>query len=178
MNVITDPPAAGGRNMKIFGIITIVLGILAIASPIFVGMSVVFLVGVLVLAGGTTRMIWAFHADSLGKSLLGFTIGGLTLLCGIALVTEPLLASGVLTIILAVYFLVDGVLEIVAAFKMRSSSRRGWLLAGGILSCFLALMIWHQFPLSGVWAIGLLLGLKLLLIGMIMISVGQIARRP
>ena len=123
-------------------------------------------------------MIWAFHAGSLGKGLLAFAIGGLTLLCGVALITEPLLASGVLTIILAAYFLVDGVLEIATAFKVPPSSGRGWLLAGGVLSCFLGLMIWHQFPLSGVWAIGFLLGLKLLLIGMIMISVGPIARRP
>ena len=42
------------------------------------------------------RMVWAFSAESLGKGILAFVIGGLTLLCGIALIANPLLASGVL----------------------------------------------------------------------------------
>jgi uncharacterized membrane protein HdeD (DUF308 family) len=176
MNVIIDPAANGSKNMKIFGIITIIMGILAIAAPLITGLSVVFMVGLLVLLGGIARMAWAFKADSLGKGLPGFAIGVLTLLCGVVLVTDPLLASGVLTIILALYFLIDGVLEVTAALQVRPSSGWGWLLAGGVLSCLLGLMIWQQFPLSGAWAIGFLLGLKLLFIGMIMISVGPISR--
>ena len=103
-------------------------------------------------------------------------IGGLTLLCGVALVTDPLFLSGVLTIILAVYFLVDGALEVIAAVQKRPSSGWGWLMAGGVLSCMLGMMIWQQFPFSGAWAIGVLLGLKLLFVGMIMIGVGPIVR--
>jgi uncharacterized membrane protein HdeD (DUF308 family) len=70
----------------------------------------------LVVAGGIVRMIWAFKAGSLGKGWLRFAIGGLTLLCGIALVANPLFASGTLTIMLAAYFVVDGVFEIVVGF--------------------------------------------------------------
>lgn len=176
MSKITDTANTGGRNMKGFGIITIIIGILAIAAPLITGLSVVFLVGLLVLAGGIVRMIWAFQAASLGKGLLGFAIGGLTLLCGVVLVTDPLLASGILTILLAAYFLVDGVLEVVAAFRVRPSSGWGWLLVCGAVSFLLGLLIWQQFPLSGAWAIGVLLGIKLLLVGMVMIGVGPISR--
>ena len=168
--------ATAGRNTKLFGILTIVLGLLAIAAPLVAGMSVAFLVGLFVLAGGVARMVWAFQAGSLGKGLLGFAIGALTLVCGVVLVSDPLVASGVLTLLLAAYFLVDGGLEIVAAFQVRPASGWGWLLAGGILSLLLGLMAWQQFPLSGAWAIGVLLGFKLLLVGMIMISVGPASR--
>ena len=176
MSEITNAAATGGRNMKLFGIITIILGILAIASPLIVGLSVALLVGLFVVAGGIARMIWAFRTGSLGKGLLTFAIGGLTLLCGVALVTHPLFASGVLTIILAVYFVLDGVFEVAAAIRMRPSSGWGWLLVCGVISFLLGLMIWQQFPLSGAWAIGILLGFKLLLVGMTMIGVGSIAR--
>ncbi len=176
MTEITNAAATGGRNMKLFGIITIILGIMAIASPLIVGLSVVLLVGLFVVAGGVVRMIWAFRTGSLGRGLLTFAIGGLTLLCGIALVTHPLFASGVLTIILAIYFVVDGLFEIAAAFQVRPSSGWAWLLVCGVISFLLGLMIWQQFPLSGAWAIGILLGFKLLLVGMTMIGVGSIAR--
>ena len=176
MSKITDTVATGGKNMKGFGIVTIILGIMAIAAPLITGFSVVFLVGLLVLTGGIVRMIWAIRADSLDKGIIGFVIGILTLLGGVILVTDPLLASGILTIFLAAYFLVDGLFEVVAAFKVRPASGWGWLLVCGAVSILLALLIWQQFPLSGAWAIGVLLGIKLLLVGMVMIGVGTIAR--
>lgn len=165
--------SAAGKNTRLFGIVTIVLGILAMAAPMVAGMSIALLVGFLVLAAGIVRMLWAFQAGSLGKGLLVFAIGLLTLLCGVALVTDPLLATGLLTIMLAAYFLVDGAFEIAAAFQLRPAPGWGWLLLGGVLSVLLGLMIWQQFPLSGAWAIGVLLGIKLLFVGMIMVSVGN-----
>jgi uncharacterized membrane protein HdeD (DUF308 family) len=165
--------AAAGKNMKLFGITMIILGALSIAAPMITGLSIALLVGLLVVAGGILRMVWAFQAGGLGRGLLMFAIGGLTLLCGIALVTDPLLASGVLTIMLAAYLLIDGAFEIAAAFKLQPRSGWGWLLVGGIVSILLGLMIWSQFPLSGAWAIGILLGFKLLLVGMTMIGVGS-----
>jgi len=176
MSEITIAASPGTRNMKLFGIVTVVLGMLSIAAPLITGLSVVVLVGLLVLAGGLVRMAWAFRAGSFGKGLLMFAIGGLTLLCGLALVTDPILASGVLTIILAAYLVIDGVIEIAAAFHVHRSSGWLWLLVGGVLSILLGLMIWSEFPLSGAWAIGVLLGIKLLLVGMIMISVGPTGR--
>jgi uncharacterized membrane protein HdeD (DUF308 family) len=37
-------------------------------------------------------------------------------------------------------------------------------------------MIWGQFPLSGAWAIGILLGIKLFFVGLIMITGGSAVR--
>jgi uncharacterized membrane protein HdeD (DUF308 family) len=121
-------------------------------------------------------MFWAFQAGSLGKGVLVFAIGGLTLLAGIALLANPLLASGALSIVLAIYFVVDGAAEIGAAFGLPRGSRRRWLLFGGAISILLGIMIWRQFPLSGVWAIGVLLGIKLLFGGMIMTATGSTVR--
>ena len=176
MSEINIAASPGARNMRLFGIVTLILGMLSIAAPLITGLSIVVLVGVLVLAAGLVRMAWAFRAGSFGKGLLMFAIGGLTLLCGLALVTDPILASGVLTIILAAYLVIDGVVEIAAAFQVHRSAGWLWLLVGGVLSILLGLMIWSEFPLSGAWAIGVLLGVKLLLVGMIMISVGPTAR--
>ena len=176
MNDYTDAAKAGGNKMAILGVIAIILGILAMLAPGLTGMSVLILMGVLVLIGGMVRIIWAFQAGSLGRGLLMFAIGGLTLLCGIVLLAHPLFASGVLTIMLALYFILDGISEIAASVRLRPGSGWGWMLFAGIVSIWLGIMIWGQFPLSGVWAIGILLGVKLVFVGLIMLMGGSAVR--
>jgi uncharacterized membrane protein HdeD (DUF308 family) len=176
MNQFTDVAKAGGKKMTVYGVIAIILGMLAMLTPGLTGLSVIIMLGVIVLVGGIVRIIWAFQAGSLGKGVLMFMIGGLTLLCGIALLANPLFASGVLTIMLAVYFIVDGIFEIVAGARLRPETGWGWMLFGGIVSVWLGIIIWRQFPLSGVWAIGILLGIKLFFVGLIMIMGGSAVR--
>jgi len=176
MNELKEAPKKGGKNMTVFGIIAIILGIFAMLAPGLTGISVGILVGVIVLVGGIVRIIWAFQAGSLGKGLLMFAIGGLTLLCGIALLANPLFASGVLTIMLAVYFVLDGIFEIVASDHLHPRAGWGWMLFGGIVSIWLGIMIWRQFPLSGVCAIGILLGIKLFFVGLIVVTGGSVVR--
>ena len=77
---------------------------------------------------------------------------------------------------LAVYFILDGIGEISAGLQLRPADGWGWLLFGGIVSVWLGLMIWRQFPLSGLWAVGILLGIKLFFIGLIMVTAGSAVR--
>ncbi len=168
---------AGGKKMTIFGVIAILLGLLAILTPAVVGTSVLVFLGVIVLAAGIVRMVWSFGSGSVGKGLLMFALGLLTFLCGVGLIANPLFASGFLTVVLAVYFFLDGLAEIVAAFKQKGRQGWVWMLLGGVVSILLAALIWKQFPLSGVWAIGVLLGIKLFFIGIIMVTGGSTLRQ-
>ncbi len=176
MNDFTEAAGAGGKRISRLGIATMVLGFLVMLAPILVGFSLLWILGILVAVAGLCRMFWAFQTGSLGKGVLVFAIGGLTLLAGIVLLANPMFASGVLTIVLAIYFVVDGAAEIGTAFAIPRGSRRRWMLFGGIVSIVLGVMIWRQFPLSGVWAIGVLLGIKLLFGGMIMVATGSTVR--
>jgi uncharacterized membrane protein HdeD (DUF308 family) len=176
MNDFAEAAKGGGKSMTFFGVIAIILGMLSMMMPGLTGVSVVFFLGWIVLAAGIVRMIWAFQAGSLGKGLLMFAIGLLTLLAGLSLLANPLFASGLLTIMLAVYFILDGIGEITAGIKVRPADGWGWLLFGGIVSLLLGLMIWRQFPLSGLWAVGILLGIKLFFIGLIMVTAGSAVR--
>ena len=171
----TEAAKAGGKRMTTYGVIAIILGMLAMLAPGFTGLSIAMLLGGLVLISGIVRMIWAFQSGSLGRGLWMFAIGGLTLLCGIALLAHPLFASGVLTIVLAVYFIADGISEIAVGFG-RLEDGGGWLLFGGIVSVLLGGMIWAQYPLSGAWAMGTLLGIKLFFVGLAMINGGSAVR--
>ncbi len=164
-------------RMKLFGVLAIVFGILAIASPWVAGQSVMSLVGILVIAGGVMRMIWAFKAGSLGKGALVFLIGVLTLLAGIAIIAHPVITASVLTIILAIYFFVDGFSEVMAAFALPSGmDGKGWLIFDGLVTIALGIMIFMGFPVAGTVAIGVFLGIKLLLIGFSMFMLGTAAK--
>ncbi len=166
----------GARRMTVLGVVAIILGILAILMPFLAGASAALLVGVFVLAAGIVRIVWAFGSDRLGKGLLRFALGVLTLICGVVLLANPLFAMGILTIMLAIYLFVDGISEIVAGMMRRPQLGWLWMLIGGVVSILLGIFIWRQFPLSGVWAIGILLGIKLLFVGLIMLTAGSVAR--
>lgn len=165
----------GARRLTLFGAITLILGVAAIAAPFIAGLSVVISVGVLVIAGGIMRMLWAFGMGSFGKGVLTFAIGGLTLLCGLSLVTDPLFAFGFLSVLIALYLFADGIAEIVGAFRLHESGRV-WLLIGGVVSLVLSVMFWRQAPLSGGLAIGILLGVKLIFVGGAMLAGGSAVR--
>ena len=161
-----------GKRMTTFGIIAIILGILAMMAPVVTGLSIALLLGFLVLVAGTIRLVWAFQAGSVGEGILKFALAGLTLVCGALLVANPMFASGLLTILLALYFILDGVSEIAVGLR----TRRGWFTFAGAVSILLGVLLWAQFPLSGAWALGVLLGIKLLFIGLIMVMGGSVAR--
>lgn len=164
---------SAGKSMTLLGVITIILGILAILAPSFTGFSIAILLGVLVLVGGVFRLFWAFRAGSFGKGLLGVALGVLTIIAGIILLAHPILLSGVLTIMLAIYFIVDGIAELAAGLSASGAGSRGWLILGGIVSILLGVLLWIQFPFSGIWALGILFGIKLFFIGMIMVVGGR-----
>ena len=165
-------------QMRLIGILTIVFGILAIAMPWVAGQAVLWLVGVFVIAGGIMRMIWAFQTGSLGKGVLVFLIGGLTLLAGVLVISHPLMTSAVLSVILAIYFVGDGLAELFAAGSLPEGQEgKGWLVFDGIVTLVLGVMIFTGFPIAGVIAIGVLLGIKLLFAGMTMLTLGSAARR-
>ena len=173
---MTETANPTGKPMTVFGVIAIILGMFAMMAPGLTGLSVAMILGGIVLVAGIVRMIWAFQAGSFGKGLLMFALGGLTVVAGASLLANPLFAAATLTLILVIYFIVDGITEVVAGFQLGFGSGGGWLLFGGIISVLLGIMLWRQYPLSGAFAMGILIGIKLFFVGLIMITGGSAVR--
>ena len=172
--------ASAVRNLEsstgmliVLGILTLILGVLAMGAPLMTGVAVSMIVGILVVIGGIARTIFAFRAESWGQGILAFLLGALTVVCGLVMVGRPLFGLASLTLVLAAYFLVDGIFEIVAGFKMKPAPGWIWMVFGGVISALLGFMIWRQGPISGAWAIGILVGIKLVFMGFEMIFVGS-----
>ncbi len=159
------------------GILVVVAGLLALLSPLVAGLSIAIAVGVLIVAAGVSRLFLAFKMGSFGHGLLVFLLGLLSIVIGGYMVARPGMALATLTLVLAVYFAVDGVFQSIWAFRLRPIRGWGWSLFSGIVSLALGVMIWRQFPVSGVWAVGTLAGIQMVFGGSGLASVCSAARR-
>jgi len=163
-------------TLIILGVLTVVLGVLAMMSPLVAGVTVAVMVGFLMIIGGIARTFFAFKAQSWGKGILAFVLGILTLVVGLVMVFRPVLGLTSLTLVLVAYLVIDGIVEIFEAFDLKPLKGWGWMLFGGIVSMLLGIMIWRQWPVSGAWAIGILLGIKLIFAGVAMTAIGGAGR--
>lgn len=170
---LLDGIKKNARLAVVVGIIMLICGILAIGSPLVAGMSVTFIVGIMLIVGGISQCFLAFQAGAFGKGLLIFVMGALTAVAGFFLFNQPLAGLASITIFLAAYFVVTGISELIGAFQIRPAEGWGLMLFNGVVTLLLGIMIWQQFPLSGAWAVGVLFGVKLVLGGWSLIFIGR-----
>ena len=155
------------------GFIISLMGLFAIAAPFVVGLSLAIMVGIILVIGGIGQLIFAFKS---GNGILAFIMGILTVLIGSYMVSNPNAALESLTIFLAAYLIVSGIFHAIMALQVRPVKGWAWALFSGFISVLLGMMIWNQFPLSGEWAIGIILGVNLLFTGWTLIMFGSAAR--
>lgn len=155
------------------GILTLVAGFLAMGAPFIAGLSVAVMVGVMLVFGGLTQIVFAFRTKA---GFLAIVVGILAVLAGGYMVMNPGIALASLTMVLAMFLIFSGIMEIILAFQAKPAEGWGWALFSAIMTLILGIMIWRQFPLSGTFAIGILVGLKLVFSGMTLMTLGFAAR--
>lgn len=170
----TEAARKGSGLAAALGVFLIILGVLAVLEPLYAGASFTLLLALLLIGAGIVKLVWAFGAKSGGAGILTFVFGILTMLVGLYMLARPGIAMATLTLVLAVYFFLSGISEIMYAFKLESG--RGTALFIGIVSVLLAIMVWRQWPLSGLWLIGVLVGVKLMFMGWMLVAIGGTAR--
>lgn len=155
----------------LMGILLIVLGIAVLAAPVVAGAITVILIGGIMVIAGLAECFHAIRKTNATSRLTWLLVGLVTLIFGMLVLVHPIFGLSFLTILLAIYFFSDGFTKIVAAFNF--PAYRGRFIFGGILSFILAYLIWANWPLSGGWAIGVLMGVNLIFTGILMITVGD-----
>ena len=109
----------------VLGVALVILGVLAIMAPLFTGTAVAIFVGVLMIAAGITRGVFAFRAQTFGKGLLMFLLGATIAFGGVLLMARPLIGLASLTMVLAAFFFADGIIEAIYAFQLRPRQGMG-----------------------------------------------------
>jgi uncharacterized membrane protein HdeD (DUF308 family) len=160
------------------GIVLVVLGLIAIVLPPIATLAVEILLGWLFLISGIMGLIttfWMRQAPGFWWALLSAVLG---IAAGIVLLAWPLSGVLSLTLVLIVFFTIEGVASIMYALehKRELSGRWGFMLASGIVDLILAAVIFAGLPGTAAWAIGVLVGINMVFGGSALIAMAMHAR--
>jgi uncharacterized membrane protein HdeD (DUF308 family) len=160
------------------GIVLVVFGAIAVVLPGIAALAVTILLGWLFLFSGILGLvttIWMRQLPGFWWSLLSALLAIIT---GAALLWWPFGGVLSLTLGLAVFFLIEGVVSIMYALDHRRefTGRWGWMLASGVIDIVLAVLILIGFPGTASWAIGLLVGINMLMGGTALMAMALHAR--
>ena len=161
----------------VWGVLLIVLGMLAVGSPFLAAVAVNVAIAWLIVLAGAVHLILAFRAHGAGSMIWKLLVGVAYVCFGIYLIAHPVLAVASLTLVLASLFLIEGVLDIVLFVKMRSTGGSIWVLTDGIITLLLGLMIYMQWPSSSAWAIGTLVGISMIISGVTRVMMSLAVRK-
>ena len=170
-----------GRHWWLYvalGLLSVVVGFLAIGSKFIATLLSVRVFGWLLLIAGISEVVHAIMVRRLRGFALHLLAATLYLLGGLFMLEDPARAALVLTLLLAATFLVGGFLRVVFALVVRFPAWP-WVLLNGAVDLLLGLLIWNDWPESSLWVIGLFVGIDLILhgVGWIMLGFGVRAYR-
>lgn len=147
------------------GILLLVLGIIGLGMEIMLTIVSMYFFSALLLISGLSHFIDAFKYKGIQGALWQILIAFLYVCAGLIVLYDPLLASAVLTALLAWLLIIIGVSRLIMAFYLKNSVGWGWIVLAGITSFILGLLILIQWPLSGLWVIGMFIAIDLIVSG-------------
>jgi uncharacterized membrane protein HdeD (DUF308 family) len=160
----------------LLGVVLIVLGMAALTYSFAAGVALVWLFGVFLVVGGIFRIAGAFFTRCWGGFFLSLLAGVLELALGVILFEHPGEALIVYTLLLAVVFFIEGLFWIIGALA-GGFRNWGWVLLSGIVTLLLGVLIWRQWPFSGLWVVGTFIGVNMIFNGITYVVLGLNVRK-
>ena len=163
------------------GIALVILGMVAIGYAVEMTIVSVMFLGWLLIIGGLLEVIHGFSRRLWSGFFINLLGGVLYAVAGVVMVANPALAAVTLTLVIAIILIVAGLFRLFIAFTT-PLHHRGWLILNGAISILLGVMIWRSWPVSGLWVIGLFIGIDMVFDGwteiMLALSVRSLPAGP
>ena len=159
------------------GILLALLGLAAIIIPPLASLAVTIFLGWIFLVSGIAGLVLTFWARQMPGFWWSLISAVLAIGAGIILLARPVQGTLTLTIVVGVYFLAEGVATIMYALEHRRelSGRWSWMLVAGLMDIVISFFIIAGLPGSALWAIGLLVGINLLIGGTALVGMALAA---
>jgi len=146
------------------GILLLLIGAAAAASPFITTITSVVVFGWLLIFAGIAQLVFSFSYRTTSNFLMHIFTSILTVLIGVLIIANPEVTAITVTLLLAAFFLAAGISRIISALSLRFP-QWGWILFGGMLSVVLGALILLHWPSSALWVIGLFIGIELIFTG-------------
>jgi uncharacterized membrane protein HdeD (DUF308 family) len=159
------------------GLIQLILGIIGLGMTFGLTLVTILVYGIFLLIGGGAQIVQIFVARGWKGIVMHLLIAVLYVLAGIIIIANPLAASLILTLFIGFVLLTTGVLRSIMAFRFKRFKNWFWPLLSGMVSILLGLMIINQWPVSGLWVIGLFVAVELMVNGWSSIMIALVARK-
>ena len=169
--------------LVILGMLMGMLGFITAVSPLVAGLAVELVVGIMVLCRGSMQLYYGIKVRHWGAEIGSYmglgsiAMSFLSVACAVVLLLNPLTGVQFLTLVLAAYLVVNGVVELLHAYELRLVCGSAYIVLNGLGSIALGAMIAAQWPLSGAFAIGVLFGVSMIMSGLSLVGLGMSGRR-
>lgn len=150
-----------------FGILLMILGIITLSAQVFTTIVSLLFLGWMLIIAGVGEFFYGFFSGSLGRAALYFIIGILTFLIGAFIIAYPGVSVASITLIIGFYMITAGLYKTLSSIFVRYA-QWGWNFFAGIVTFLLGSLILAQFPASGLWVIGLFIGVEIFIMGFAM----------
>ena len=167
-----EPLRAKSGWIVALGVVYVIAGIVALGSVVMATVASVFIVGVMMLLAGIFEVVSAFQMKTWGKFLLWALLGLLYIVAGFVTFQNPLLAAATFTLLLGIALVVSGIMRLVLAFAMKTGMPWVWVAISGVITLLLGCIILAHWPVSGLYTLGIFLGVDLVFAGASWIGLG------
>ena len=140
----------------------VLAGILALIFPVISSVAIVLFLGWLLIFSGILQAISLIDARHVPHFWLQLVSVVLSVLVGILFLRNPGAGLLTLTLLLIVFFMVEGISKVIFSLTIRPFPNWGWVLASGVISILLAFYLWANTPVTAIWLLGVLLGIELI----------------
>jgi uncharacterized membrane protein HdeD (DUF308 family) len=158
-------------------ILSLIVGLLALSSPLLFSFLIVKLLGVFALVGGVISLFLAIFGKDVAPRGLNAIFALVRIGAGLALLSCVRSGLNLIMLIFAVYLMVEGIFGIFGAFKIREHGSWIFMLLNGIVTLVLGLMVYAHWPWGSAWILGFFFGINLLLSGLSQLMLGLSASK-
>jgi uncharacterized membrane protein HdeD (DUF308 family) len=159
------------------GVALMLLGVFALGDVVGVTLISALFIGAMFLVGGVFQVIHAFMVKTWSGFLMNALGGVLYAIGGVLIMDEPVAGAVVITLFLVLALVIGGILRIVVGLRHREI-RGWWLMAlSGLISAVIGALLYASLPWSGLWVLGTLIGIELVVQGVTWVTFGIALRR-
>ena len=159
------------------GVLMVLAGIVALVYPFVSTVALVVVLGWLLILSGIVQGISLIGTQNVPNFWLQLVSVVLSIIVGVLFLRRPGEAVVTLTLLLIVFFMVEGFAKLIFSLTIRPLPNWGWVLASGIIGILLSFYLLANLTTIAVWLLGVLLGIQLIFEGVALGSLAWQVRR-